>query len=761
MITSPYNFVPLSDKVVMPFWAKQVSHDIPFKDSQSGTLKLKIKAESPIYVRNGVPRNASDNDKNHFNQFGNNCFIPGSSIRGMLRSVMEIMSFGRMGNKVNDDKYSVRDFQNNDIYPKTDLSNKVECGWLYKIGEDYFLDQCGKPGRISHKNLDVLCSSNQKISSFYKIATNVSGDRDKSAKSKNENFTFNREHKFSVDYTDGVGKQVYKIDTEGREGEIVMTGQSSVRKEPKEGRASGKHLEFIFWKTAPTKTPVPDEVKKNFFFAYYDQDKNSQKEEDWKWRKKQLENGNKIPVFFRTENSNIKDMGLTMLFKITYNKSVGDSIKSIQKNADDYDLAETIFGYTNDKELSLKGRVQVGHAFVSNGKPTPLPLKTEVLAGPKASYYPNYIEQNPNNEGKTGKYQTFMNPDAKIRGWKRYPVHSGSNVISNPGTETVASKFFPLPASTEFTFDIHYHNLRKEELGALISAITFHNTDGLFHSIGSAKPLGYGKISLSIKGGISKEEQIEMMKAYETYMEYSLDGSWINSPQIKELFAMAKSAIDDKLRYMSLTEFANKKGRTQHDPHFALQKYSTISGNTVFVSSLSSGSDIHQAKVSYQKEINIYNNLKSVEEVKSAFVSSKENKIKTLIEQKKSELLEELNNRLQQLRAEEKAQQEARAREERLARARAGLPAEWNRDMGFDNLANRISQWQNRLENQTISEPFQIEIMDFLKEVIMSDVGNNQRNRQWRNENEINRRFQRIEGWIGEERANTLRRELF
>ena len=69
MITAPYNFVPLSNEVVMPFWAEHVSHDIPFQDAQSGTLRVKITAKSPIYVRNGMPRNAGENDskRNDFN----------------------------------------------------------------------------------------------------------------------------------------------------------------------------------------------------------------------------------------------------------------------------------------------------------------------------------------------------------------------------------------------------------------------------------------------------------------------------------------------------------------------------------------------------------------------------------------------------------------------------------------------------------------------------------------------------------------------
>lgn len=100
MITAPYNFIPLSDKVVMPFWAKYVSHDIPFENAQSGILKVKITAKSPIYVRNGVSRKVDQKaaERNEFNNIDGRYFIPGSSLKGMIRNVMEIMSYGRMKN---------------------------------------------------------------------------------------------------------------------------------------------------------------------------------------------------------------------------------------------------------------------------------------------------------------------------------------------------------------------------------------------------------------------------------------------------------------------------------------------------------------------------------------------------------------------------------------------------------------------------------------------------------------------------------------
>lgn len=712
MITSPYNFVPLSDKVVMPFWAKHISHDIPFKDAQSGILKIKIRAESPIYVRNGVPQNMEKDNgqRNVFNQFNNEYFIPGSSIKGMLRSVMEIMSFGRMKKKVNPDRYSVRDFQNNDIYPKTDLSNQVECGWLYKVDDAYFIDKCGKPARISHKNLDVL-RKGQKISSYYKVAENVKKDSDKSAKSKNDKFTFGgTKHKFSVEYTDAVGKSVYKIDEKGDTGTIVLTGQASVRKEPKGEKPSGKHLEFIFWDKTPTKTPVSDEVIKNFFFAYYDHDKTSQKD-DWRWRKPQLENGEKIPIFYRVDdNGDFIDLGLTMLYKITYKNSILDLINHQQKNADYYDLAEAIFGYAV-KENALKGRVHVGHAFVSDNV-QPLELKKEVLASPKASYYPNYIKQNipeDSNDGKiNGQYSTFMNQNAEIRGWKRYPVrNNGTKSYDLPKRKDgsinydVVTKFIPLPASTEFEVDVAYHNLRKEELGALISAITFHNTPGLYHSIGSAKPLGYGKISVELLG-IEEELKKEMLKAYEAYMDYSLKHStplWFQTEQIKELLAMAKPGNDDsKLQYMELAKFAAAKGRGRNDPSYALQKYSVISKNNVHVKSLNTSEELIKAKETYQTEERAFANLTDVDELKDRKLLESESEMKRKLADLKAQLLNELKTK----------QTQAKENEDKKKSLNAGINLNGiSEKKTVESLLRALKYWNEKLNGNIGREEFE------------------------------------------------------
>ncbi len=120
MIPSPYLFVPLAKKVYFPDWADFVSMDVPFEDGISGTIDITIEAKTPIYIRNGgVHKKGVEklNDPEYLSFFktpDGRYAIPGTSVKGMLRSVIEIASFGKIigttnSHRVDDFQYAVRD----------------------------------------------------------------------------------------------------------------------------------------------------------------------------------------------------------------------------------------------------------------------------------------------------------------------------------------------------------------------------------------------------------------------------------------------------------------------------------------------------------------------------------------------------------------------------------------------------------------------------------------------------------------------------
>lgn len=670
-IKTPYNFIPVSKAVVKPYWAKYISHDIPFEDYQSGEIEVTLEAKSPIFVKNGIGKEEEnsfyDNNKvqtrpYQFNQFQNKYFIPGASIKGMIRSVLEIMSFGRMENKVNDTRYSVRDFHNKSIYSVTEISRDVYCGWLKKIGEEYHLKECSKkPIRISYDKIDEECGTN--LGNFFKTKSNITPNT-KSAKFKYDTFkNVKFKSKFSTYHTDFGIRGEY--DANGEDGILVMTGQPGVRQQ-KNGKWSGKYHDFIFFNSNKEYKPVSEKVIENFFFAYYDHDINNQ-QNDWKWRKPQLDRGEAIPVFFRKENGEVKDMGLSMLYKITYNYSVKESVQNHQGKNTDYDLSEAIFGYVDeDKKEALKGRVHFGHAFSDNAKV--LEERKEVLSGPKASYYPTYVRQEVNN-GQVRNYKTFMDKSAVVAGWKRYPVLVGIPKTNRPDgvSEKVYTKFTPLKEGAIFKFKIRYHNLKKVELGALLSALTFHQTEGTFHSLGMAKPLGYGKIKLNIKN-MTEAEMKDALCAYESYMNIELENDlpeWRTSSQITELIAMVSEHgqnLHEGEPYIKLTDFPEMKKQNK-----GLDLYSKLINSKTQLKHFCTIEDIKSMQQRMEIEKSEFLNLRGAKEIIEDNIKSQKRLTRQLFEEKKQQLLRELAAKLEETKELERQQLVEKEQAEREA----------------------------------------------------------------------------------------------
>ena len=92
-VRAPYNFIPLSEKVLLPYNSIEElpPHDRMDPALKTGEIHVSMVADTPVFV--------SDGDKNEPHFFrGNNgkYMIPGSTIRGMVRENMQILGFGLM-----------------------------------------------------------------------------------------------------------------------------------------------------------------------------------------------------------------------------------------------------------------------------------------------------------------------------------------------------------------------------------------------------------------------------------------------------------------------------------------------------------------------------------------------------------------------------------------------------------------------------------------------------------------------------------------
>ncbi len=571
MIRAPFNFVPLNDRPYLPGWADQISHDMPFNDGVCGKIRLRLIAETPMFIGDKVPDdNTVPCEFCHVQDTSGNkrYFIPGSSIKGMLRSVMEILSYGKM-TQVQNQSFGIRDLSNStdgEFYRDKVKVDKVHCGWLRIDEEGYQLNDCGLPWRISAEEIDRKYHIG--LMSFIKEKSHFKSDDNKTAQKKYSLFHAYGEDSLLTDYFEptsipGInagGRKFVRFGSGGMVGTIVFTGQPGPRQKKYNDRkkkevSSGKLFEFVFpSQLEKTNIPVPERVFKEF-------DSIHQNSADYiNFRKKQLRKGEEIPVFFiYNENGEIDTMGISYMYKFPAYNKVYNAIPLSLLDKSIQDLSECIFGFT-DKGNSLKGRVQFSSAVLC-GEPSFHDEVKLALASPHPSYYPLYL----------GKGQTWNTNNIRIAGRKRYPVRDKADILQNEGTDKMSRIIRPLNAGVTFEGDVCFFNLRPIELGALISAIDFCQHEECSHNIGQGKPLGYGKVKLTVvdslvKGVQNDDVSFSMEQARKSFiceMEKQFPG-WSTSPQMKELFAMAKGIPSDKT---SLFKFM-KMSTTGEDNEF-------------------------------------------------------------------------------------------------------------------------------------------------------------------------------------------------
>ncbi len=638
-VHAPYNFVPLSAKVVRVPWADRISHDVPFCDGISGWLDVDLVARTPLCV-GGVHENQRVQP---FSTPDGKSAIPGTSVKGMLRNVLEIATFGKFQFVDWDRPYAVRDLTGGGraIYGihmsdgkkmeggKTAFFPKTRPGWLRVNGEgEWEIQPCrvcrieqeelltflaaGAGGEEARRSLEQCFTSGRqddgrlprKYEAWLKAGTPLEveftpeesatahASPGKAPKGLNKYLLFNQASK--------LGKGTHA-------GQLVLTGQGSPNKrlvgKGNHGFApSGKHREFIFYEYEESKRPRPIPVSRELRDGFEIIHSNTQGERhqgldqpnpEWEYLRpwlKEKAKGKRVPVFylFREGTSELRCFGLTQMFRLAYDHTVGDTIAhaSIDHHPDPgkkctgaetpVDFAEAIFGYVRSHKsggAGLAGRASVGLFRLVDGGDL-VPEQAGVLGSPKPTYYPCYMDQEPVRDGlehrvrvnRGIKYQTLMQPEAEPRGWKRYPVGLETRV-SSPGEAAVTTTWQGLGAGSRFRGRIRFHNLRPMELGAILWCLDFGKRPEQqvehLHSLGYARPFGYGAVSLavtasevrSLAGGEPWSLQ-NLVQEFVNHMEDELEesGGWMESPQLFQLRAMADpaKAAGHNLQYMTL-----------------------------------------------------------------------------------------------------------------------------------------------------------------------------------------------------------------
>lgn len=587
-IKSPYNFVPLADKVYEPGWGVRATHDIPFRDGLSGVLECELEVLTPLHVGGEQAGNGPDEPVQ--DRFGG-YIIPGSSLKGMLRNVVSIASFGRF-DRFHDQRMSVRDLTpgGRDVYGSVmtyrndqgEIEPAVRAGWLVRKlvrGQVRWCIQPCEYSRIEHSDLKGICPGiwegpkRRSAESKYKLWSHEATDF-------NVSFDVRRDVR-------GKGRielvvQRALVHSGGKyEGKLVFTGQPG----------PSKHMEFVFYFKAGETNPQPvsPSVIRDFISIHAETD-------EWDYLHKRSPHwihDQRIPVFFLVKETEhgpaIDSVGLAQMYRLPYKHSIADLRPDVHKRSGEerpLDLADLLFGDAFGREDTprLKGRVSFGTGRTDD-KVSLGEVKELVLNGPKPSFYPAYLEQKPGSQD----FHTYSD-DARLAGWKRYPAadalreHPG--VIEN---KNILSSLRFIEPGPRFVFKLRFHNLLPVELGALYWALTMGENSQLRHRLGRAKPYGYGEVRISVNAdassvhgtdGAPREVSASLSDAkaaFEDEMErFCKPGRWKSSPQIRALLNMSdpeKSRAQDLMYYKDPGEYQNVKKTRRGEKIATLKRY--------------------------------------------------------------------------------------------------------------------------------------------------------------------------------------------
>lgn len=533
---NPYAFVPLTNKVYLLDKQEKelLSHDIPFQDGKSGTISVDFESLTPFCVCGADGRNTNISGK---------FFVPATSIKGMIRNVFEIITMSNLRNGIADKRYSMRDLRNSS-YELKSSNHQQKSGFLIQINGKFYIHKCYCE-KYSYSEIE----KEENITGL-KQCNSV---RDKYKKLKSP----------IVEYEDG---------------SFTMWFFS--------GFMNNKKHEYLF--DIPQEfsnlIPLKDAEYKDFIFIHEKENENA----SWSFWKRKLKNyksvedikndGYKgiVPCFFRTRTDNegklcVRDLGFSFLYRQPYQRTIHDFLPSVYKQ-EGIDMAQSVFGYINGDD-ALKGRLQFEHSFIDNARKEK--DQTFILGSPKPTYYPFYLKQT-----EPGQLLTYFSEQTCLSGHKRYLVRQ--NAVEGKETPSKVTKtFVPLSANTKFTAKIHFHNLRNYELGALIAAITFCNQQTTcYHSLGIAKPYGYGKLrvnnwSVSLNGEDNNKEDFyqEFVSRICNRLNIGSEGEYRKS--ISYLFKIASSQNQKQVRYPKMND---KEFETIKNNKLSIKEFSPNNG---------------------------------------------------------------------------------------------------------------------------------------------------------------------------------------
>lgn len=421
MASAPYNFVSLPHRILpAPFALDEVDVEnvenmeniiedykryVSSEGKNTGCIRLEIQALTPLFIGSGT---GSEETDAFFSPTGRPV-IPGSSIRGMTRNLLKIITAGAMRRD--------EDFADRHLYYRQFMAKRKGFG------------SEAKAGFLIRSNGHYYVCPTQYESSRYRYGPAIRWNEDKAdiitGKMKGKFY------QYTIQFSKGILDKDNRIPVQDY---IIKDYKSDSNRFSGNGSYKG-------WGLFSEKAAKAGEDARSF---------TNREDIDFI-----------VPCFFQEQNGEVLSFGHCKNYRTPYTSSIGDHVPAgLKKNIPDF--ADAIFG---KKEL-WAGRVSFEDGEMTV-KGTPLPAHyPRPLMEPKPTSYQLYLMP-------SGRKSQNWNERTDIRGYKLYWHRDEGKLdwaFSGGGARIKGvKKISPLGKGTHFNAKIHFERLSDVELGALLT----------------------------------------------------------------------------------------------------------------------------------------------------------------------------------------------------------------------------------------------------------------------------------------------------
>lgn len=531
---APYNFIPLPEKVITVRVDDLPDQGVYDPNLHTGCIECELTTSSPVYVRAGLTpeqakagKESKDLPDFFYLNDKNQPIIPGSSLRGMLRTLVEIVTFSKIGSVSktplvyrsvggttnHDENYRLQMMHSdNEVYKagETKLyTPRIRGGYMVKVGgRDWAIrpaktidgTTCAHIGMSKYdlNELDLL----KGCRNAYRIYIKTGPYQYQDVKGGFLKVRF---------------AKVIDNDANMRPGLRSATLAIS-------GKMFSKKSEAVIYEqdeNAPL-LPLSDEQ----IDAYNLQ--RSKEQESLLGQDGALNDGQPVFYLLNETSGKVIFFGHARMFRVPYHHSPFDFVPEYAQSSDEpsdpslVDFAEAMFGFTRkvekgaQRQRAYAGRVLCGDAELLNGQKdiwlSNTLITPKILSGPKPTTFQHYlVQQEPNYYPALDKpkpdtrlrdFDTIPGEETVIRGHKFY-WHKGQVGLDELGEkatpktgDTQHTQIRPLKAGVTFKFQVRFENLSDEELGALMWILNIASDKNVRLKLGMGKPLGMGAIQI-------------------------------------------------------------------------------------------------------------------------------------------------------------------------------------------------------------------------------------------------------------------------